>query len=850
MNTDFDALASMLAAKKLYPDAQVVISDKQSIAVRQFLTIYRDALDLVPDHLVDWDHVTELILVDEASLTRIGDYAKELQEEKVKITVYDHHPPKKGDVDRDDGVIELVGAAVTLFVEEMREQSISISPFEATLFGLGIYTDTGSFTYNNTTARDFQAASYLMEHGMNLEVVQRFSDEMLLPEQQKILNHLFQQVTPYYIDGLQVVVSTYQHKTFQKGLATITQKLLEITDADAVLTVVAMKNRVYVVGRASSERINLLPLLKKWHGGGHQQAGSATIKESNCERVSEEVIASLDLIVQPAITARDMMTSPVKTISPDTSIEESGKLMYRYGHSGFPVVKDDKLLGMITRRDLEKANHHGLGHAPVKAYMGTNVVSIKPETPEEEIQRIIIERNIGRLPVLENGQLIGIVSRTNIIESLHKQRSVEDVKQPNASESKDNLQTEMKEQLPEDVSNLLEEISLTAKVACVSVYLIGGIVRDILLGVQNDDIDIVVEGNGVTFTRKLQADSGGNVKIHDNFGTATWTHPTGLEIDITSSRLEYYDRPAALPDVESSTVKEDLYRRDFTINAMALNLNEETYGQLVDPFHGRLDLQEKRIKVLHNLSFIEDPTRILRGVRFETRFQFFMDKQTEKLALHSIERVKDLSANRVVDEMEKLFAEANPGRSMKRLFELQFWQQYGVKDTRNETSCQHADSLCTLYLDYLSGTKPCWFSYFVIPFYAEGNLDTVKEFALTKKASKFLKELLQLNDLKQWQSMEEVGGFQRFLKDYSDEAILFVVSNKSLVNKEIIVEYVQSRHHLPTLLTGEDLIKHGLKPGRYFSEILLELEVAMLNGEIKTKGEATVWLQRHISELF
>src|SRR5699024_8445541 len=380
VNTDFDALASMFAAKKLYPDAHIVITDKQNIPVRQFLNIYRETLPLIQDHEVDWEAVTEIILVDVASLSRDGDYVRKIDEDQVKITVYDHHPPHENDVRKDVGIIETVGAAVTLLLEEIQQQKIDINPLEATLFGLGIYTDTGSFTYTNTTARDFRAASYLMEQGMNVEMIHRFSEETLLPEQQEILNHLFQQSTTHHVEGLEIVVSSYEQDTFQKGLATFTQKLLEITDADAVIAVVGMKKRVYVVGRASSERINLLPLLQKWKGGGHPQAGSATIKGGEQHVILVEVLAGLSSMIQPAITARDMMASPVKTIEPETSIEEAGKLMYRYGHSGFPVVKDEQLLGMITRRDLEKANHHGLGHAPVKAYMTTNVISIPPET--------------------------------------------------------------------------------------------------------------------------------------------------------------------------------------------------------------------------------------------------------------------------------------------------------------------------------------------------------------------------------------------------------------------------------------------------------------------------------------
>lgn len=839
-NTDFDALASMIAAKKLYPDAKVVISTKQNIQVKQFLTIYRDILDFTPDNQVDWSEVTEIILVDVASLSRIGSGSGQLNKDNLSIKVYDHHPPSAKNVKTDDARIEPVGAAVTLLIEEIIKQDLPISSFEATLFGLGIYTDTGSFTYSTTTFRDFEAARFLMEQGMNLEMIQRFSDHILLPEQQELLSALFLEAKTYHKDGLEIIVSSYETDKFQAGLNVITEKLLDITASDAALTIVKMKQHVYLVGRARAKRITLLPLVKKFGGGGHDQAGSATIKKGDLTSLSQQVTEQLDLILKPATTARDMMSSPVKMLQPETTIEEAGRLMYRYGHSGYPVVQDDKLQGIITRRDLDKANHHGLGHAPVKAYMTTNLITARPETTIEEIQQLIIEHNIGRLPVVENGKAIGIITRTNLIELLHHPESTEE-----APSMKDNLEQEMKSQLPEEIYSLLKDVSKTANETAFPVYLIGGMVRDIFLNQPNDDIDIVVEGDGITFAKQLQANFGGEVVVHENFGTATWEHPSNHQIDVTSARLEYYDRPASLPDVETSTLREDLYRRDFTINAMAIRLNSEAFGQVVDPFRGQMHLQEKKVSVLHNLSFIEDPTRILRAVRFETRFSFAMDEQTETLAIHSIERMKNLSANRIIDEMKRIFTEVNPMQAIKRLFELHFWQQFGVSSESLEESYAHTEQVGKTYA-LQQNKKPSWFTYFIIPFFTEGNIQEAKQFALTKEDIKFLQEVEVLTNNREWQTMERVGDFQRFLKNHSDEAILFIIATGNFPNKDVILSYLKKRQQLSPLLTGKDLIDKGMKPGASFSKILLELEIAILNGEVNTKEEAFVWLQKQL----
>ena len=849
INTDFDALASMLAAKKIYPNAKVVISDKQNITVKQFLTIYREKLGLVKDSELDWETVTEIIMVDEASLARVSDYTKDINPEEIKITVYDHHPEKKEDVTRDAGKIEMVGAAVTLLIEEIiKDPSITISPFEATLFGLGLYTDTGAFTYNNTTARDLEAASFLMSKGMDLEIINRFSDEMLDSEQQAILNSLFQNIETSYVEGLQIVVSTYQTDKYTKGLATLVEKLSEVTDADATLIVVEMKNRVYLIGRSHSNRVNLLPLLEKWQGGGHEQAGSASIKDGDYKEILQGVKDNLAVMLTPAITARDMMSKPVKTILPETTIDEAGHLMFRYGHSGFPVVKEGELLGLVTRRDLEKATHHGLGHAPVKAYMTTQVVSIHPETTEEEIQQLVIDQNIGRIPVIESGKLIGIVSRTNIIEMMHNKTLKENVEKTKQLNLKDNLQADMKAQLPSHIYELLKDISKSAKETQMPVYLIGGIVRDIILKKPNDDIDIVVEGNGITFAKKLYADYGGELILHESFKTATWTHPSNIEIDVTSSRLEFYDRPAALPDVESSTLKEDLFRRDFTINAMAIYLNEDGFGKLIDPFNGQRDLKEKRIKILHNISFIEDPTRILRGIRFETRFNFLMDEQTENLALQSMSSIKNLSANRIVGEMSRLFKEVNPVRSIHRLFELKFFYQYGVERTCEELSTHHATRLQAVYERHIKNQQPEWFDYFLMPFYEANKIQVAKQFALRKRDIQFLQEMLKVEEIDHLQTIDKRSDFHLLLKDYSDSAILFHLAKKSYSNESLIIDYLKRRKNLPPLLTGKDLIEQGLKPSTYFSEILSNLDLAILNDEISTKDEALEWLKKQIEQ--
>src|SRR5699024_7780682 len=187
------------------------------------------------------------------------------------------------------------------------------------------------------------------------------------------------------------------------------------------------------------------------------------VKRATCEEIWPKVIEDVGLIYTPGLTEREMTVCPFKTLTPDTTIEEAGRKMYRYGHSGYPVVQEGKLIGMVTRRDLDKANHHGLGQAPVKAYMSTNLITVTEEKTLEEIQQLIIERNIGRIPVIRDGKLIGIIKPTNINEKMHELALMEESGKDQPL--KTNMKNDLKEQLEHDAFSLLEKIRQTAEQA-------------------------------------------------------------------------------------------------------------------------------------------------------------------------------------------------------------------------------------------------------------------------------------------------------------------------------------------------------------------------------------------------
>ncbi|OEH86765.1 hypothetical protein BHU72_00375 [Desulfuribacillus stibiiarsenatis] len=881
LNIDFDGLASIIAAKKLYPKAKMVLPEKLSISVKQYLAIYKDSFDFHAPKQIDWKSVTHVIMVDIANLDRVGNFSDDLRRSDVLFTVYDHHQPAENDVKADSGKIESIGATVTMLVEEIQEKNISMNAFEATLMALGLYMDTGSFRYIGTTARDLLAAGYLVNQGANLAVISQYEDKPLGVEQQKLLNILMQSGTEFPFQGVDVMLATHRQKSYLGGLSLIASKMMDVTGVQALILIIEMGNKVFIVGRSSSDRIDVLPVINALGGGGHSKAASATIKDGSHEDIVEIVKSNLAAIVKPAVTARDMMSSPVKTISPDTSIEDSARMMLRYGHTGFPVVDVDKLVGIISRRDLDKATHHGLGHAPVKGFMSKEVRTIEPNLSVEEIQNIMIEENVGRLPVVEDDKLIGIVSRTNVVEYLHGRRNNNFILDESALKPLERkLKDRMKKQMELPIYQLLLHIGEKADEIGVNAYIIGGVVRDLVIGYPNEDIDIVIEGDGIQFANLLAEQYGGTVRGHEKFGTATWKLPNeclletmcrpGLKIDITTARREYYDYPAALPNVERSTLREDLFRRDFTINAMAIQINKKNFGMLIDYFHGSKDIKEKKIKVLYNLSFVEDPTRILRAVRFEKRFGYAMDKQTRDLAINSVDKISSVSEVRISNELRMLFNEQHPIESIQRLSELGAWEYIigeGVITKDKIHQLQTFKDLCyayhtkkianSIFRSHNSRDSRAWIGYFVILFHELDNgHERLVKYALNNEDLEVVDQFVVLLNHQELldairAEIPTMGMLHKFLKEYRYESIVIMIALLDHLSERLserIIEYLMKREQIPQYINGETLKVMGLKPSPMYAKLFSDLELACIDGNIKSKEDALRWVEQYIKK--
>ena len=399
LNTDFDGLASMMAAKKLYPNAWLVFPGSQEQNLRNFFlqsTVYLYNFTKIKQ--VPLERIHRLILVDTRQPDRIGRFAEILNRSGLDIHIYDHHPPAANDIKGSLEIINPVGATMTLMTRFLKEKNIPLTADEATLMALGIYEDTGSFTFGSTTTEDFQAAAYLLEQGANLNLISDMLTRELTAEQVSLLNQMLESATKHRINNLEIVVAKASIDTYIGDFAILVHKMMEMENLDCLFALARMEDRVYLVARSRIREINVGEILLSFGGGGHPFAASATIKDQTLVQVEEKLITQLKSRINPQRKARDMMTFPVKSIQPEETLEHANELLTRYNINVLLVMETEKLLGLITRQVIEKAIFHGLKDLPVREYMTTEFSTIDPEATLFQIQEFIIENKQRILP--------------------------------------------------------------------------------------------------------------------------------------------------------------------------------------------------------------------------------------------------------------------------------------------------------------------------------------------------------------------------------------------------------------------------------------------------------------------
>lgn len=854
INADFDALASMLAAKKLYPEAVLVFSGSQEKGIRDFFvesTIYVFEIERLKN--IDLENVHRLILVDTRQVSRIGKFAEIVSRPNLDIHIYDHHPRSSDDISGSHEVIKEVGSASTILTQILREQNIEITPDEATIMALGIYEDTGSLTFSSTTVDDYSAAGYLLSRGADLNVVSDMIVKEFTAEDISLLNDLIQSATTHTINGVDVVITRASTAKYIESFAVLVHKLKDIKNINILFALARMEDRVHLVSRSRVDDVNAGEIASEFGGGGHSTAASATIKDLTLIQAEEKLLSILRNKIGAQRDAKDIMAFPVKVIESTESLQEAGKLSTRYNINVLPVVKGDKLIGLISRQIIEKASFHGLQDLPTEEYMSTDFSVVSPDTSFSDVQKIIIGNNQRFLPVVENGRIVGSISRTDLmqIDVFKKPSNLDSLNDDPHFTRKKSVTKLIKERLDKKTTKILEALGKKAEDLHYNVYLVGGVVRDIILRRENFDIDIVIEGDGIELARQFSKDYSCKVKSHKKFGTATLAFTDGFTIDMATARLEHYESPAALPTVELSSIKQDLYRRDFTMNTLAIRLNPTRFGELIDFFGAQRDIKEKVIRVIHNLSFVEDPTRIFRAIRFEQRFGFRIGKHTANLIKNAVKMnfLDQLDGYRFFSELILIFQEEEPVAVIKRLAEfdiLRFIHPKIIFNEKTEKTLENTRKIIS-WFDLLFLEEKCekWIIYFLVLVDSLNKreiLEACQRLSITAKNQQRVVDCIQQaktisGRIYQKDKIKRSEAY-RLLNSLTTETLLYTMAKteKDHIKRAVSLYFTQlKRTHV--ILNGEDLKSLGIAPGKIFKTILNDLLEVKLDGKVETKED-------------
>jgi len=849
--TDMDALASMYGAWLLYPDYKPVLPSKLNRNVRDYVALYADVLPFLDRDALPRTSITHLLLVDTHAIAPFRGMSR-----STEVHIIDHHvddtPPEKATV-----VAEPVGAASTLITERIRSREVSIDELGATLLLMGIYEDTGSLSYLTTTPRDAEAAAWLLTQGADLGVVNEFLHKPLTPDQREALARLMNAAKMHTIQGRSICIASIRLDTYVDELSTLIHQLTDVYEPDGCFLLAQFEDDVQIIARSTTEAIDVAALLRDMGGGGHSKAAAALIQHADLEGVSHALLEALSEQVRPPVPVLAIMSTGVHTVDLDMSARDAAQLMQRYGHEGFPVVAGDRLVGILTRSDTDRALHHRLGDMPVRSLVHTGPVFVRPSDPVEEVERIMIEHNLGQVPVVDDGRFVGIVTRTDLIKLRARGTDAMPL---------DTVRRAMDKALPERLRELLIRARDVANDMGYSLYVVGGFVRDLLLESPTLDLDLVVEGDAIAMAQRLAEELHARVRSHARFGTAKVIldgddADVPPSLDFVTARTEFYERPTELPRVEQSSIKQDLYRRDFTINTMAICLDRDRYGELLDFYGGLRDLRRRRIRVLHNLSFVEDPTRILRAVRFEQRLGFAIEKRTAELIDDALPLLEDVSGERLRNEMYLILEEAEPERILGRLAEIGVLAHLSANLGFTSQTAEMFARLRHRFAAFeaLQGApcgeghmeQPslplCYLALLTSSMDADELASFTRRLRITQRDTRFLQEVASLRDRLSELSTDAIlpSRIYRLLEPYSREArfVISVLADSDVVRERLDL-FDRKLSRVEPRIDGHALRAMGIAPGPIYGEILSRLRDALLDGIVATPEEEQAFARR------
>lgn len=491
--------------------------------------------------------------------------------------------------------------------------------------------------------------------------------------QRGLLNDLLTQAESIDIRHWPVTLTVAKTLGNVQDLTPVMDTLWSRIDAHVLVAGVTSGRQAWIFARSRIPDLEISGLFKDLHARPDDRWTRFTLPDGEPDSVRRQLGELLASRLPSDSIAGDVMTVSPKCVDESETVANTHDMMLRFNLMSLVVKRGDQFAGIVTRRDLDRAVQMDLWDSPIAPFVPSQPPFVTRETPVRIVRKLMVRHDVTKIPVIEEGRILGIVTAREVLRGLRELLpppaeylpQVEPVPVPDRNA----METLLKRVTPIKVLHVLRKVSATAEARKIAAYAVGGFVRDLLLERPNLDMDVVVIGDALPFAEAVAAELKAHLTVFDRFRTARLSFED-LKIDFTSARREHYAQVGALPQVELGGIANDLSRRDFSINAMALDLSADSFLTLVDLFGGLRDLHERRIRILHSFSFLEDPTRMFRAIRFACRFHFDLAEDTQRAfdLARQREALTTLSPKRVGAEITRCLREESPGRVIDRLY--------------------------------------------------------------------------------------------------------------------------------------------------------------------------------------
>ncbi|MCK5398468.1 hypothetical protein KAJ26_00475 [bacterium] len=785
-NSDFDAIASSYLLTKIFPDSVILRPSSIEKEVEEYL----ESSQLhIPFHDPTDKKFAKIIFTDCSSDQELID---KYGAKNCTVKVYDHHPT-------DD-----YGSNVSLLFRKFAAKLRNIDPEEAFLALLGIYQDTGGLTYASTKPVDLEASSFFLRFDPPLEKIPYFLNYYEIDENAVvIMSKIIQNGIRIGVPSCSILYSYYHVDFYYRGFSLLLNHLLNMENLHAIFVLFIYKNKVILTGRSLDERININEMLSHLaDGGGHSLAASRSFPKKD-EHIVERKIKNLisnDLFARPVSFFLKMMNA--EQFSVDKA--DKGSMYFKTSNSLW------EYLDLISK-----------GYKP---YLLSGKKLFSPKVHRSIVPEVMLK---PPLPIPSNRK------KNPIVLTLKKY---------------------LYRVLDKEILDFISQMSATASELGVRVFVVGGVVRELLTayiekGVELDlrEIDLSVEGkDAILFATALQKRiSGSKLHVYRDFNTATIKlfkkisgKKLGISFDFATARKEMYTSGGALPMVDFSSIEDDLGRRDFTVNSMALSLNRKDFGRIYDFFSGQSDLKEKKLRILHSKSFFDDPTRVLRMLRFKDQLGFELEKRTERLLRFSLAFgiTQNIRGFRLTRELKSLFNGRDPIDGIEDLKKYDLiWEIFGIEigdlselNTLNTT----VNWLKLIHPEIPIRKDLIIFGYFFRKNKGKGIKET---FLFNRKELSIIKEIIQFRSSR-FTRASKFSTFEKRLGKRSNEARLFYLSLLKEEARERYIQYLLRSMEYSSPIPGAELKQMGYA-GPEIGELLFKQKLLWLDGHSVSKED-------------